>query len=133
AAATLIAIMVMDKLGPEWPRGNLSSSYLMTVAGVGLGPIAALALFQAYLLSTRGQTLGKKWIGIRIVRLDGGPVTFFGAVMLRAVVPALVATVPLFGVVFSLADAIFIFREDRRCIHDFIASTKVVRIEHRTA
>ena len=38
--------------------------------------------------------------------------------------------VPMLGGFASLVDALCIFREDRRCIHDLIAGTRV--IEYRT-
>ena len=43
-------------------------------------------------------------------------------VLLRVVVNGLLGFIPLYGVV----DILFIFREDRRCIHDLIAGTVVV-------
>jgi uncharacterized RDD family membrane protein YckC len=110
---------------------------IMVVAGAGAGPhadpnpigviVAALiflgmAVYQLWSLATRGQTLGKKWLGIKVVKLDGSPVTFGSAVVMRALVPGLLGIVPGFG----LIDILFIFRDDRRCIHDLIASTRVV-------
>ena len=34
--------------------------------------------------------------------------------------------IPVLGPLFSLVNVCFIFREDRRCIHDLIAGTQVV-------
>jgi uncharacterized RDD family membrane protein YckC len=44
----------------------------------GVGVISAVAwvgllIFQAYLISTTGQTLGKRWTKIKIVKLHGSP------------------------------------------------------------
>jgi hypothetical protein len=47
---------------------------------------------------------------------------------LRMLVPGFIGAVPLIGPFFSLADALFIFGEPRRCIHDYIADTKVVMV-----
>ena len=41
---------------------------------------------------------------------------------------AVIAQIPFAGGIFSLIDCLFIFREDRRCIHDLIAGTKVVDV-----
>jgi uncharacterized RDD family membrane protein YckC len=92
--------------------------------GVGLALLAVLGIvvYQSVGLATKGQSLGKKWLGIKIVRLDGGPVSFGSAVVMRVFVPLLLGIVPGFG----LVDTLFIFRDDRRCIHDLIAATKVV-------
>jgi uncharacterized RDD family membrane protein YckC len=88
-----------------------------------------LAIFQTYLLSTRGQTLGKRWMGIKIVKLDGTAPGFVHAVLLRIFVNALIGSIPKAGGVYSLVDVLMIFRQDRRCAHDLIASTRVVKAE----
>jgi uncharacterized RDD family membrane protein YckC len=108
------------------PPGPTPFAEIAVGVAVSFIPLFCLLLFQAYRLSTTGQTLGKKWVGIRVVRLDGRPVDFYSAVLLRAIVPALLGSVPFVGTLFSLADPLFIFREDRRCLHDLIATTKVV-------
>lgn len=100
---------------------------------IGILAISALWLLgvmviNLVLLTKRGQTLGKKWMGIRIARIedDGNP-GFVKAVLLRGFVNGLIGSVPMIGPVYSLVDICFIFREDRRCIHDHIAGTRVVK------
>jgi uncharacterized RDD family membrane protein YckC len=89
--------------------------------------MAVILVIQAVLLSTRGQTLGKMAAGVRIVRYsDGGDVGFVTAVLLRWIVPGLISAIPFIGGFFALLDVLFIFGEERRCIHDLIAGTKVV-------
>ncbi|PTX95583.1 RDD family protein [Opitutus sp. ER46] len=90
-----------------------------------------LLVIQVYLLTTRGQTLGKWALGIRIVRVvDGGNPGFISAVLLRLIVPGIIGMIPLLGLgfLFSLVDVCFIFRADRRCIHDLMAGTRVVKV-----
>jgi uncharacterized RDD family membrane protein YckC len=98
---------------------------------VGLASLAGLALFiyQIVLLSTKGQTLGKRWMKIRIVKLDGSMPGFVHAVLLRMWVNGLICGIPYLGAIYSLVDILFVFREDRRCIHDLIASTRVIVAE----
>lgn len=98
-----------------------------------LGALLALVLIfgvQAYFLARDGQTLGKKAAGTRIVRVDdesnGG---FFTNVLMRAIVSSLPNIVPLYWFV----DTLFVFRADRRCIHDLIAKTKVVKARSSSA
>ena len=100
----------------------------------------ALVVFvvQVTMLTTRGQTVGKWLLNIRIVRLvDGGNPGFVSTVLLRAIVPSLIAmllnVIPGLGVLFTLVDCGLIFRDDRRCIHDFIAGTKVVAVKRAVA
>jgi uncharacterized RDD family membrane protein YckC len=97
---------------------------------MGLGALVMLAVlvYQLYLLSTRGQTLGKRWMKIRIVKLDGSNPGFVGAVLLRGVVNGIISAIPYLGGLYALVDALFIFRDDRRCIHDLIAGTRVIAV-----
>jgi uncharacterized RDD family membrane protein YckC len=111
--------------GRQQPAGALQTGGV--VLGIaGLLGFLALLIFQLYRLATTGQTLGKKWVGVRVVKLDGAPVNFSSAVMLRGLLPGLLGAVPYVGWLFALVDIFFIFRDDRRCIHDLIATTKVV-------
>lgn len=101
----------------------------LTILGIGLAIVLflAIAITQLVLLSSRGQTIGKRLVGIRIVKLDTGENGGFVAnVVMRAFVPALIGAVPYVGPLFSIVDTLFIFREDYRCIHDHIAGTVVV-------
>jgi uncharacterized RDD family membrane protein YckC len=92
-----------------------------------LAGLAVVGVIQWVLLSTRGQTIGKIALGVRIVRYsDGGEVGFVTAVLLRSIVPGLIGAVPYVGGLFGLVDILFIFGEERRCIHDLIAGTMVV-------
>lgn len=91
-------------------------------------PWTILVIYQLVLLSTRGQTLGKGWMKIRIVTYEGGePVGFVKAFLLRSFVPGLIGIIPILGPLFSMANLVFGLSEERRCIHDYIAGTKVVR------
>jgi len=125
-------------IGIAAARAGLSSgsglSNLATAAGFGAGLLvlatALLALFavQLWMLVTRGQTIGKRVLGVRIVSFgDETNPGFVKVFLLRAVVPALLGAVPYLGIVFTLTDYCFIFRDDRRCLHDLIASTKVIK------
>jgi uncharacterized RDD family membrane protein YckC len=88
----------------------------------------AFVAAQMILLSLRGQTLGKMAMGVRIVDCDteDNP-GFFRAVVLRSIVPGLISAFPCLGTLFALANTLFIFGEERRCIHDLFAGTKVVQ------
>jgi uncharacterized RDD family membrane protein YckC len=97
---------------------------------IGLGGLLMLAviIYQIYLLATRGQTLGKRWMKIRIVKLDGSNPGFVGAVLLRGGVNGIISAIPYLGGLYALVDALFIFRDDRRCVHDLIAGTRVISV-----
>ena len=88
----------------------------------------ALATVQIVWLTTRGQTIGKRILGIRIVKYaDNSRPGFLHAFVYRAMLPGIIANIPLLGLLFSVVDVCFIFSEERRCLHDLFASTKVVK------
>jgi uncharacterized RDD family membrane protein YckC len=90
---------------------------------LGVASLFALVGYQIYSVTTRGQTIGKRALGIRVVvkdtQVNGG---FVVNVLRRGVVTGLLNFIPGFFIV----DSLFIFREDRRCLHDFIAGTVVI-------
>jgi uncharacterized RDD family membrane protein YckC len=91
--------------------------------GIGLivvTVIASLALLviNFRLISREGQTLGKKWSGIRIVRTDGSRASFGRIFGLRMIVNGLIGSIPILGPIYSLADSLAIFGEARLCLHD---------------
>jgi uncharacterized RDD family membrane protein YckC len=94
------------------------------LVGLAISVVLGLSLLalQIYLLHTHGQTLGKKLVKIKIVRSDGSRASFGRILGLRIVVNFLLSIVPFYG----LVDILFIFGEQRRCVHDLIADTIVV-------
>jgi uncharacterized RDD family membrane protein YckC len=82
----------------------------------------AFALVDLVWLSKKGQTIGKRLAGIRIVNyFDGRNPGFMGAVVMRNIVPSIIPGM-------FLIDYFFIFGEERRCLHDLIAGTRVVEL-----
>ena len=89
--------------------------------------LAVFLVINGYLLAKRGQTVGKKLVGTRIVTNTVGQILSLGKVFgLRYLPLSVIAQIPIVGSLFCLADILFIFRKDKRCIHDLIAGTKVV-------
>jgi uncharacterized RDD family membrane protein YckC len=77
-------------------------------------------------VSTTGQTLAKKWMGIKVVKTDGSPVNFVSGVLLREWILMGASAIPYIGSVVGIVDAVMIFNQARRCLHDQIAGTKVI-------
>lgn len=130
AVPIFVGLAMMGESTQAYNEDSAVAPSPLAVGMIGLGVVLILALvvWQVVLLSKRGQTLGKKFLGIRIVRFDtNANPGFVQAVLMRSVVPGLIGSVPLLGGIFSLVDICFIFREDRRCIHDLMANTKVVQ------
>lgn len=81
-------------------------------------------VLQSYLLYTNGWTLGKRLLGIRIVHVEGGEASFFSLIVLRTLLPMLMGF--CCGLL-QLIDVLMIFGDERRCLHDLIAGTIVVK------
>ncbi|MGN6479570.1 RDD family protein [Luteibacter sp.] len=78
------------------------------------------------LLARHGQTIGKRALGIAIVRSDGAPCELWRILVLRIFAVRAIGVVPMVGPLFSLVDVLLIFGEERRCVHDYMADTVVV-------
>jgi uncharacterized RDD family membrane protein YckC len=99
---------------------------LGTLSIVGIGAMVVLGIINLVMLWKTGQTIGKKIVGMRIVRTDGNRASFPRLFFLRYLVPGIVTAIPIVGLVFWFIDVLWIFGEQRRCVHDLIADTIVV-------
>lgn len=96
----------------------------LMVAALGF---AAFIGIHAYTLSRSEQTLGKVLLRTQIVSVDTNqPIPLGRVIVLRYLPTSVLGQIPLVGMVFGLANPLFIFRSDRRCIHDLFAGTKVI-------
>lgn len=101
-------------------------SYKYTIMFTLLG-VVAFMLLHGYLLKTKGQTIGKMILAIKIVDLQGNLPDFPKLILMRYGPLWALQLFPAINIL-ALVDILFIFRSDRRCVHDLIAGTKVVRI-----
>lgn len=96
---------------------------VMTVLG-----FAVFAAIHFTLLVKYGQTIGKKLLNIRIADMAGNKPAV-GTLLFKRYLPvSIVGLIPLIGQLLPLLDVLFIFRQDRRCVHDLIAGTQVLRV-----
>ncbi len=93
-----------------------------------LVPALLVSCVQWYLIATSGQTIAKKMLGMKIVRLDGSDPGFLHGVFLRVWVVALLGAIPFIGSFVSLVDPLMIFGSEHRCLHDHIAGTRVISV-----
>lgn len=96
--------------------------------------VIALVVSNIVLLTMRGQSIGKWLIGIQIVRFaDSSKAGFVKAVLLRGLLFGLLGNIPVIGPILVVGNVLLIFRKDRRCLHDFVADTKVIRLVRQPA
>jgi uncharacterized RDD family membrane protein YckC len=91
------------------------------------GAMIALLVYQLRLLAASGQTFGRVKQNVRIVRSNGTPATLGRLIGYRWFITSLISAIPILGSIFGLVNILMIFRQDRRCAHDHIADTIVVK------
>ena len=77
-------------------------------------------VYEALMLGTRGQTLGKMALKIKVVRADGTAITSgqaWGRSFMRQILASCLS-------IFNYLPAFF--TKDRTCLHDLVANTRVV-------
>ncbi|PWQ97571.1 RDD family protein [Leucothrix arctica] len=80
-------------------------------------------------LAKYGQTIGKRLLKIKIVDRESEQILPLWKVFsVRYLPQTLVFQIPVIGSIIGLVDGLFIFREDRRCLHDYLAETIVVEV-----
>jgi uncharacterized RDD family membrane protein YckC len=110
---------------------GIVEQFLMSLLGM-----AVMLALNGYLLFTRGQTIGKVLTKIQIVDFKSGNLLPFLKVYVYRylwTLPLLVVVVIIPGAmddllvnIVVLIDALLIFGAERRCLHDYIAGSKVV-------
>lgn len=124
-APAMLAGMVLGGLG-----GTADATIPSIFVWVEVHPIVGLLVFFAvngYWLHTRGQSVGKRLLGIRIVRSSGERATLSRIIFARYLPTQAVGMFPIIGMLYPLIDILFIFRDSRQCLHDTIADTIVVK------
>jgi len=117
----LIVFIVTDSISGSEQRPE---DAVLAIGG-GLAIIGAIVWIWLTIMyvARNGQTIAKKMLGIKVVRSDGSKASLGRIFWLRNIVNGLLGVIPLY----SLIDPLFIFGEQRQCLHDKIADTIVVR------
>lgn len=117
----------------EQMAGEFGGSAQLTAVAVGW--LVAVGVVDLVGLYRRGQTIGKWWMGIQIVRSDReSRAALWRILLLRAAPMGVVPVIPYVGaLVAGFVDPLFIFTEKRRCLHDYLADTAVVLAPPETA
>jgi uncharacterized RDD family membrane protein YckC len=113
---TVLSAAAADTTGQPNPL-FLLIGVALTFAGFGVWLYMTLKQMGA-----TGQSLAKKYFNIKVVRSDGSAATLSTLVWKRNVLNWLISIIPIYGFI----EVLFIFGEERKCLHDKIADTIVV-------
>ena len=128
-ALTMLLIMLTNVMEDA---EDYAAPVQIVVSVLALAVISYL-LLNGYLLWQRGQTVGKALFGIQIVGHRGGgptttPAAFWRLVCVRALFfPLLFVVVVPWWLLVPLIDQLMIFGKSRRCLHDLVSGTSVVK------
>jgi uncharacterized RDD family membrane protein YckC len=103
--------------------GKLSLAYTLLIAIIA---VITFLIIHGKFIATDGQTLGKKALNIKIVTVDGQQAKI-PALMKRYAFYFFAPLVPVFGQILNMVNIVFIFSESKRCLHDRIGGTIVVK------
>lgn len=106
----------MKGIQPPW-------EYSLMIGAVGF---IFFIFINIKLLVKNGQTIGKKVLGIKIVDLEGNLPSMKKHLLKRYAVYFIPGQIPFAGQIFSMINILFIFGKQKRCVHDYVAGTKVV-------
>lgn len=103
---------------------NITFGFQIMLAIMGFGIYLGI---HGYTLATRGQSIGKRLFEIQIVSIHTNKMFSLTHVAAYRILPLqILGLIPFLGTIVILADTLFIFRDDRRCIHDILCGSKVV-------
>jgi len=117
ATVLLSALLVRDDAGA------------LLLAAIGGSGALGLTLANGWSVHRSGQSLGKRLLGLRVVRADGRRIDLGRVVLLRNLLPALITAVPIAGLIFTIADYLSVLRDGaRRSLHDRMANSIVISV-----
>lgn len=108
--------------------GAVAGAPFLFTAGFTVFGLVIYLVVNGYFLARDGQTVGKKAMSIKIVRTDGSKADFARIIGWRQAPIWVAQIIPYLGRLIVIIDVLMIFRESRRCLHDDIADTKVVKV-----
>jgi uncharacterized RDD family membrane protein YckC len=114
-------------------KGGIIASLVAFILAMLAFAVASLLYEPVYMARTNGQTLGKQLTHCRVVRTSGEPMDFAWAMLREVVIKWLAIGVVGNGItagfpVATLLDNLWpLWDAERRALHDFAASTRVVK------
>lgn len=122
AVGLAFALGLYDGIGAD---GQMPLDKQLLGAALGIG---VYLIINGWTIYSRGQTLGKMAVGIRVVTLGGEQISGNKYVLARLLPIWVVSQLPFIGSILGLVDALLIFRSEKNCLHDDIAQSRVVSV-----
>jgi uncharacterized RDD family membrane protein YckC len=124
--AVILAFVGGAALLDRVTNGRSSQSELLMIVGVALAILLTFVVTWGYFLFFEvvwsGQSPGKRWMGLRVVRADGRPIGF-----LEALVRNVVRIADFLPFMYVLGVAVMLLNRQARRLGDFAAGTIVVK------
>ena len=112
---------IMPRLASGLPL-TMQELIIMFVVGQSL-----FLILNGSLLAKHGQTIGKKIVGVKIVDTQQKSVGLLKLYFLRYLTFSFISQIQLIGSLINLINILFIFGKEKRCLHDRIAGTVVIK------
>ena len=106
--------------------------WVMVALGFALGDFAGVvgmivyAAFQLYFMKTYGQTMAKRWLGLRVFNYHTHQPVEFGKYIGREIIDILLAWTSFLLIISGI---VALVRDDRRSLTDLLAGTIVLKDE----
>jgi uncharacterized RDD family membrane protein YckC len=138
-AMVYVPLFLSLLLGGGAVRANEGTGAAIAMIAVGgvltFGGFVAWCCLTIRYMKCNGQSIAKKFLGIKVVRSDGSPASLGRLFWLRNVLNGVISvitslmlpSIPVVRLLYGLVDSLFIFGESQQCLHDKIADTIVVK------
>ena len=118
----------------RWLASMINGLVLWVMVGLGfaLGDFAGVvgmivyAGFQLYFMKTYGQTMAKRWLGLRVFNYHTNHPVEFGKYIGREIIDILLAWTSFLLIISGI---VALVRDDRRSLTDLVAGTMVLKDE----
>lgn len=119
----------------RWLASMINGLVLWVMVGLGfaLGDFAGVvgtivyASFQLYFMKTYGQTMAKRWLGLRVFNYHTNQPVEFGKYIGREIIDILLAWTSFLLIISGI---VALVRDDRRSLTDLVAGTIVLKDEN---
>jgi uncharacterized RDD family membrane protein YckC len=131
AIGAVIVFALLAALGLTVDTDGGAAAFIVTAFFAVIAFSIVALLYAPVLMSrTNGQTLGRMVVNIRVIRADGGPMTFWFAALREIIVKSLLVGViasATFGLAWLLDILWPLWDEENRALHDFVVNTRSIK------